>query len=227
MNLKIIHRANARRIIARRHPDGTYSLTVPAGMAENDWRPIARKLLDSFNNEASAQWTPRFHSGQTIECGQFTITLTEQSAKPDFVIATRTGSLINIAKGSALEWGTRHTDMNINSLLMKVAHSIAPHILLPEAKATAARLGVEVKGWKISNGHKTLGSCRSDGMINLSHINVFLPEHLRNYIVCHELAHRSEMNHSPGFHRICNRYLDGAEAELKRELKSYNWPIIR
>lgn len=63
--------------------------------------------------------------------------------------------------------------------------------------------------------------------ISLSAITMFLPPHLRDYIVCHELAHLSEMNHSARFHEICNGYCGGREKSLQKELKAFRWPILR
>ena len=91
----------------------------------------------------------------------------------------------------------------------------------------AERLGIRPAQWRISSGHKVLGSCSSNRVIRLSYLLVFLPLELRQYIICHELAHLTEMNHSPRFHELCNAYCNGNERELAARLKSFNWPILR
>ncbi len=45
------------------------------------------------------------------------------------------------------------------------------------------------------------GSCSTDGSINYSWRLIFAPDAARHYVVCHELAHRTHMNHSPAFWR--------------------------
>lgn len=227
MSVRILRRSNARRITATRKTDGSITITVPSWMSRTDWQPVADRLISQLAQTELGPWESRFHDGQRIECGPYSILIVTQSDRPESVIVRKNGMSFIIGKGSDLPWGTRSTDLAINALALRVARAIASDTLIPEAVATAARLNVKVSGWKIGTGHKTLGTCRSDGQITLAAINIFLPRHLREYIVCHELAHRSEMNHSKRFHLISNYYLCGQESKLSDELKHFKWPIIR
>ncbi len=51
----------------------------------------------------------------------------------------------------------------------------------------------------IRNQRRCWGSCTSLGNLNFSYKILFLPEHLRDYIIVHELCHLKELNHSPRF----------------------------
>ena len=66
------------------------------------------------------------------------------------------------------------------------------------------------------------GSCSAVGNISLSLYLMILPEHLRDYVILHELAHTVHHNHSPRFHAVVNSLTDGQEKALARELKEYS-----
>ncbi len=66
------------------------------------------------------------------------------------------------------------------------------------------------------------GSCSAQNNISLSLFVVALPEHLRDYIILHELCHTRHHNHSVHFHTLLNRLVAGREAELNRSLRAYS-----
>ena len=49
-----------------------------------------------------------------------------------------------------------------------------------------------------------------------------LPEHLRDYILLHELAHTVHLNHSREIHALVDRLTGGREKELAKELRKYS-----
>jgi len=62
------------------------------------------------------------------------------------------------------------------------------------------------------------GSCSSAGNISLNCLLALTPEHVRDYVVVHELCHRKEMNHSARFWSEVGRVLPNY-AEAKKWLK--------
>ncbi len=61
------------------------------------------------------------------------------------------------------------------------------------------RYGVVWNRVAIRDQRRRWGSCSSRGNLNFNYRLVFLPEHLFDYIIIHELCHLVEMNHGPAF----------------------------
>ncbi|WP_307756564.1 YgjP-like metallopeptidase domain-containing protein, partial [uncultured Alistipes sp.] len=66
------------------------------------------------------------------------------------------------------------------------------------------------------------GSCSGRNNISLSLFLMTLPEHLRDYVIIHELCHTVHHNHSPKFHALVDRLVGGNEKALNRELRAFS-----
>lgn len=216
-------RPNNRRATARWR-NGCVYLNVPP---IRDLREINR-LLDCFEPKLlKSRPTLAYSIPSAITVPGMRIKLERQHHLPHKIIVT-TGipeSVLEI--GSGIDAADHEAVRFISSALCAVSKKTAAELLLPRAHQLAAGVGMSPTGWIISSGFRTLGSCSSSGLISLSHILVFLPEELRDYIILHELAHLSEMNHSARFHAILDRYLGGRESLLRSRLRSFPWPILR
>jgi predicted metal-dependent hydrolase len=76
--------------------------------------------------------------------------------------------------------------------------------------------------WKevsIKNTTSRWGSCSKQGNLNFNYRLLFLPDHLRDYVVVHELCHLKEMNHSPRFWKLVEKTIPQFQP-LKKALKS-------
>lgn len=101
----------------------------------------------------------------------------------------------------------------------------AGQYLLPRARLLAREKRLKVNRIVLSHGRKRLGKCTASRNIFLSYYLMFLPEYLIDYVIFHELAHLTEMNHGTGFHKLCDSYCNGAEHNLEKELKAFCFPI--
>jgi predicted metal-dependent hydrolase len=63
----------------------------------------------------------------------------------------------------------------------------------------------EYKKVAIRNSRSRWGSCSRAGNLNFNYKILFLPEHLQDYVIVHELAHLAEFNHSPAFWEVVAR----------------------
>lgn len=152
------------------------------------------------------------------QSGDLTITVRNGGTVPGFVISLR----------SDIDITGADVQRRIDNCMKTLAKKIAPEILLPRARQLAERLGLKVEKWEIAHGRNVLGTCYpSSRRIRLSYLNVFLSPELRDFIICHELAHLTEPGHTPAFHTLCNRYCNGNEKRLIRALHTWKWPVMR
>ncbi len=80
--------------------------------------------------------------------------------------------------------------------------------------------GFSYKRVCIKNQRTRWGSCSKKGNLNFSYRLLFLPLHLADYVIVHELCHLKEMNHAPAFWELVSRACP-TYVELRRELRGY------
>lgn len=89
-------------------------------------------------------------------------------------------------------------------------------------EALAQKFGFRYGRITIRNARTKWGCCTTRGNLSLSLYLMTLPEHLRDFVLLHELCHTIHHNHSPRFHALLDECLGGRERALQRELKSYH-----
>lgn len=229
--VNITARSNAKRLIGR-FQDGLLTVTVPKGL------PLERLItgLDRWAGEDSANPTPivnsatarpAYHVGQTIELEDFNISFkVDQNVKPGYYHCGPEGKDIVVRVGPGVEMTDRVQARGFTNSIEKLAADMYGPSLLTTAHFWADRLGCAVLSFTISRGRRVLGSCDRRRNIKLSRALVFYPAELRQYVICHELAHLNHPDHSPAFHACCDRYLDGREKELIAKLKAFKYPLF-
>ena len=91
----------------------------------------------------------------------------------------------------------------------------------------AARLGVPAPKLFLSNAQSRWGSCNSKQEVRLNWRLIQAPPHIINYVICHELAHLKEMNHSARFWAIVESlYPDYKQAEKALKTLSSQLHVI-
>lgn len=221
--VKVTMRASASRYIAR-WKDGMVHLTVPPACTADS----LMKAVDSLAPRLMKRMPElKYHEGQEIDIAGLKAVISRQSVKPDCVLASLRGDMAYLEVGSAIDLDDISVTRTMSNILCRIAEKEAPRLLLPRAMKLAREIGVTPKSWHIMRGFRTLGKCTSLREIHISYVVAFLPPELRDYIVWHELAHLSEMSHSPRFHAICDSYCHGREKQLIAALRTYRWQILR
>lgn len=91
-------------------------------------------------------------------------------------------------------------------------------LILSRLEALNAPYGVTWGRVSIRNQKTRWGSCSREGSLSFSYRLLFLPPHLRDYVIVHELCHRREFNHSPAFWSLVARTFPDYR-ELRRALR--------
>jgi len=86
----------------------------------------------------------------------------------------------------------------------------------------ARQTGLRYAKMTVRAARSKWGSCSGKGSISLSIFLMTLPEHLRDFVIIHELCHTVHHDHSPRFHALVDRLVGGREKLLVRELRTYS-----
>ncbi len=213
------------RSLTARWRSGKLYVNVPPLTTLESIEPVLRRLAPSIEAKRP---TLVYSDGMEIKLDGISFVITrERSISHGRLMVQQQHDCMRIFLAEDTDFNSNEVTVAISNAMCAAARHIAADLLLPRAVGIAENLGVKPHKWKISNGHRVLGHCSAAREIALSYVNVFLPADLRDYIICHELAHLSEMNHSERFHALCDRYCRGQERDMIRKLRRYNWPIIR
>lgn len=208
---------------------GAVMITAPASATVAELHDALVELSPALLDKRPA---PLYSLGQRIEFKEGTISLLARSDNGRVINCTTSRDesgryLVNLNLPADIDFTDPTMIAAVSRTICQSVKWIAHLSLIPYATSVASETGRNPEGWAISHGHRVLGSCDRRGIIRLSHVLLFLPEELRRYVVCHELAHLSEMNHSPRFHALLDKYLGGREKELMARLKAFRWPVVR
>lgn len=221
--VKISVRPSARHIIFRWR-DKVLHATVPESTTLEYYEKVLEdsvaRLLELRPSDT------RFYDGMTLRLDGYAFTFGLRPLSPDYLSLTYTASECTIVGGRGFDYSSPTAPTDITNMMLKVAAKVAPAILDPIVRSEIGRTGAHPASVKYIRGTRKLGHCDSRRNVAISTACLFLPDELRRYIVCHELAHLTEMNHSPRFHALCDRYLGGNERRLIAALRSYRWPIV-
>lgn len=190
---------------------------------------LTRVLDEMAPKLLAARPQSRYYIGQQFDFELFSVKLESQRVLAGSITRQFDGKrTYTLGVGSAIDVNSEEGEHVISIAICNVAIGVANQMLMKEADEVAKRVrAYPVLGFESARGLKRLGCCHNRTRISLSYILVFLPKRLREYIVCHELAHLTHMDHSPEFHALVNRYTGGREAYLEAELRAFKFPIIR
>ena len=119
------------------------------------------------------------------------------------------GEPVLIVHGDIRHLGRRIADYLKQQAKLEIEPLVARHAATTGKRARSVRFKDTTSRW---------GSCSADGNLSFSWRIMMAPPAVIDYLVAHEVAHLSEMNHGPEFWELCGR-LCAKTGECKAWLK--------
>ena len=210
-----VFRVKAGRIVATVPPH-----TDKARFADvlEKYRPRLRSMMQKAEAERVL-----FDDGDKVVTRDFTA-IFRYVPSPKLIFQLKEGCLY-IGCPSALDMKAPEVQAAMIKGLKRFVKRSAERYLPQRLKELASSLGLTCSSVSVSSGRQRLGRCDSRRRIVLSCYLMFLPDPLIDYVIFHELAHLTEMNHGASFHALCDRYCNGRENALRKELRMFRFPV--
>ena len=221
-SIKIRYNARACRIIFRVKDGGlvvTAPMLTPLAVIERSLEEKRTAISRLFEKNSTKILQP----GDTLQTCCFTIQL-HSHAHSKMLFSLKNG-VLNIFMPQNSEVENIAFQKLLKQNILKVAKRVSVTYFSTRLKELAQSKGLKFNDFAVSTARTRMGVCTSKKKITLSAYLIFYPQHLVDYVILHELAHLTEMNHGPRFHALCNSYCGGRERELEREFKKFKLPL--
>jgi len=131
--------------------------------------------------------------------------------------------------GQTIVWAVPHGSLYTSAQNQEVVRRAVRKALNNQAAAYLPRrlvyiaqdMGVSYSSIRYANQKGRWGSCSTQGVISLNVALMNLPKELIDYVLVHELAHLTHMNHSPQFWQLVEQHYPDYK-NAKKQLKDYS-----
>lgn len=231
--VKIVARRNSMRMSAR-WSAGSLLVNIPAHISIAELQQAIERMRPRLLAMKPKPW---LYDGVVIGPPDLAILVERSNTLPPRAIQARiSGGKSILSVGMEVDYANQTAQKNIIDMLKQMARHRCGQVLPDVADAVAADVaaleraaGRRLRNFRFvsGNGFGRLGSCYPDGKISLSYALMFLPAELRDYVIRHELAHLTEMNHGPRFYALLDYYTRGRNEALHAALKAFKFPFPR
>lgn len=222
--ITIKRHATATRYIFRATQVGI-QITCPA-------KATMTQIRSAFENQRAAlprlqqslERKPKLEKGLFMKMCAFGLKISE-SGFGNLFQSRFTDGVLEIVCPCDTDYNRGEVQEYITKNLIRVLRYYADRYLPARLSELAGDLNIRYGVCQVSYGRQRLGKCDSQGNIALSYRLMMLPKHLVDYVILHELTHRTEMNHGEAFHRLLDHYCEGRHRQFEKELKGFIFPI--
>ena len=209
--VRICRSSRRRRVVLRIAEDGIAELLVPAYFSDSAAQQIIAEnasVITRLRQRAELNKSARpvcSDNGQLLFCGK------------SYPLCTSIRLRSFNGERFMIPAGTETERLDAIEALYK---TLARQYIIPRTAELAAKFGLSVGKIKINSASTRWGSCSASGNLNFSWQLIRCPEELIDSVICHELAHRLELNHSPGFY-LALKKLDPLYMEHRTALRRF------
>ncbi|MEI8315425.1 MAG: SprT family zinc-dependent metalloprotease [Verrucomicrobiota bacterium] len=201
--IKFVRNRTARRYIIRVQPDGSIRATVPRVGSLREARLFAERHTDWIAQQLEKR---QAQPGQSTTWQDGTEILYRGEKLKLSVSPNQQGPVARFGDQTVHVAGAA----NIRTAIERHLRQLATVELTAQTLALAKLHGLTIARITVRSQRSRWGSCSRRGTISLNWRLVQMPVAVRDYIIIHELMHRRQMNHSPGFWReiaaVCPDY---------------------
>ncbi|TXG76682.1 M48 family peptidase [Patescibacteria group bacterium] len=212
----------AKRLILKANHDGSFSITVPYYVPYYAAEQFAKRQKIWLQQHSTHTAPVVFRTGMRIgRTHVLHFTEKPQATKPS---ARVTGDSISVSYPPTSEVTTPEVQQTAKKAAVRALKKQAEVALPTLLHQLSTQYGYPYKEVRIKTMRSRWGSCSSGKVINLSIWLMQLPEELVRYVLCHELAHLTHMNHSKAFW-LTVEAMDPAHKQHRKALKEYQ-PLL-
>ena len=210
-----VHRSDRKTAVVYVNKDGGVEVRCPHCFGDNSVKEMLERFYDRLklkSDELTALARERRFTPSTAD--------TLLYLGREVPLVKREGGRVGYDKAAEvffIPYGC--SDESVKAALVKVYKQLAREYLVKRTAELSAVMERCPKSVKINEAHTRWGSCSSKSSINFSWYLITAEPDLIDLVICHELSHMSEMNHSPAFYAILDKYISDRKEKEKR-LKS-------
>lgn len=217
-----VKRRNARRISIKIQPNNGVKVSIPFNLSykiaeryilEN--KTLLKNKLDELNSRIVL-----FDENSTFKTKWHKLSIEPQNSP--YIEYALIDHTLQISYPKARSVYDPQIQDFIRRAIIETLRVEAKQYLPPRINEIAQNNNLKFNKLFIKNIKTQWGSCSYKNNINLNLHIMRLPEHLSDYVMCHELSHTVHKNHGPQFWELLSDIMEDDITKYRKELRNYS-----
>ena len=220
----ITKNSRAKKVIARRKQDQVL-LTVPSRLTKEEilahFKDLKPRIL-----QLPIRQKVFVTKESIIKTLTYDVHIKHESIYEDKLDITLKDKIAIISVPSQYKMEQDYIQSGIKELIIHYLRIEAKRVLPHRVMTFAKKWNLPVSDIKINSSKLRWGSCTYKKSLNLSLFLMLVPERIIDYVILHELAHITHLNHSPKFWQLLDIYCNGEAQALNKESTNYGTDFL-